>query len=114
MNRKKFENYDDFIKKFNKTGGGHKLTTDDCYTPHDVYDIVLDWVIDKYDLSNDTKIVRPFYPGGNYKEFDYPTNCVVIDNPPFSILASIRKWYMKQGIKYFLFCPTLISLYKKA
>lgn len=22
MNRKKFENYDDFIKKFNKTGGG--------------------------------------------------------------------------------------------
>ena len=46
MNRKKFENYDDFIKKFNKPGGGHKLTTDDCYTPHDVYDIVLDWVIE--------------------------------------------------------------------
>lgn len=113
MNRKKFENYDDFIKKFNKPGGGHKLTTDDCYTPHDVYDVVLDWVIDKYNLQDDTKIVRPFYPGGNYKEFDYPTNCVVIDNPPFSILASIRKWYMKQGIKYFLFCPTLTSLYKK-
>ena len=113
MNRKKFENYDDFIKKFNKPGGGHKLTTDDCYTPHDVYDVVLDWVIDKYNLQDDTKIVRPFYPGGNYKEFDYPTNCVVIDNPPFSILASIRKWYMKQGIKYFLFCPTFTSLYKK-
>lgn len=113
MNRKKLENYEDFIKKFNKTGGGHKLTTDDCYTPHDVYDIVLDWVIDKYDLQDSTKIVRPFYPGGNYKEFDYPTNCVVIDNPPFSILASIRKWYMKQCIKYFLFCPTLTSLYKK-
>lgn len=90
--------------------GGHKLTTDDCYTPHDVYDVVLDWVIDKYNLQDDTKIVRPFYPGGNYKEFDYPTNCVVIDNPPFSILASIRKWYMKQGIKYFLFCPTFTSL----
>lgn len=43
MNRKKFENYDDFIKKFNKPGGGHKLTADDCYTPHDVYDVVLDW-----------------------------------------------------------------------
>ena len=112
MNRKKFENYDDFIKKFNKPGG-HKLTTDECYTPDDVYNIVLDWVIDKYNLQDDTKIVRPFYPGGNYKEFDYPTNCVVIDNPPFSILASIRKWYMKQGIKYFLFCPTLTSLYKK-
>lgn len=90
--------------------GGHKLTTDDCYTPHDVYDVVLDWVIDKYNLQDDTKIVRSFYPGGNYKEFDYPTNCVVIDNPPFSILASIRKWYMKQGIKYFLFCPTFTSL----
>lgn len=61
MNRKKFENYDDFIKKFNKPGEGHKLTTDDCYTPHDVYDVVLDWVINKYNLSNDTKIVRPFY-----------------------------------------------------
>lgn len=110
MNRKKFENYDDFIKKFNKPGG-HKLTTDDCYTPHDVHDVVLDWVIDKYNLQDDTKIVRPFYPGENYKEFDYPTDCVVIDNPPFSILASIRKWYMKQGIKYFLFCPHIhISL----
>lgn len=73
----------------------------------------MDWVIDKYNLQDDTKIVRPFYPGGNYKEFDYPTNCIVIDNPPFSILASIRKWYMKQGIKYFLFCPTFTSLYKK-
>lgn len=113
MNRKKFENYDDFIKKFNKPGGGHKLTTDECYTPDDVYDVVLDWVIDKYNLQDDTKIVRPFYPGGNYKEFDYPKNCVVVDNPPFSILASIRKWYMKQSIKYFLFCPTLTSLYKK-
>lgn len=113
MNRKKFENYDEFIKKFNKPRGGHKLTTDDCYTPDDVYDIVLDWVIDKYNLQDGTKIVRPFYPCGNYKEFDYPTNCVVIDNPPFSILASIRKWYMKQGIKYFLFCPALTSLYKK-
>ena len=83
--------------------GGHKLTTDDCCTPDDVYDIVLDWVIDKHNLQDGTKIVRPFYPGGNYKEFDYPTDCVVIDNPPFSILASIRKWYMKQGIKYFLY-----------
>ena len=31
--------------------GGHKLTTDDCYTPHDVYDVVLDWVIDKIQSS---------------------------------------------------------------
>lgn len=113
MNRKKFENYDDFIKKFNKTRGGHKLTTDDCYTPDDVYNIVLDWVINTYNLPNDTKIIRPFYPGGNYKEFDYPADCVVVDNPPFSILANIRKWYMKQGTRYFLFCPTLTSLYKK-
>lgn len=39
--------------------GGYKLTTDDCYTPYDVYDVVLDWVIDKYNLQDDTKIVRP-------------------------------------------------------
>lgn len=113
MDRKKFENYDAFIEKFNKPKGSHKLTTDDCYTPQDVYEIVLEWVINKYNLLNDVKIVRPFYPGGDYKEFDYPADCVVVDNPPFSILANIRKWYIKQGIKYFLFCPTLTSLYKK-
>ena len=39
MNRKKFENYDDFIKKFNKPGG-HKLTTDDCYLDHFIQAVI--------------------------------------------------------------------------
>lgn len=38
-------------------------------------------------------IVRPFWPGGDYEDFDYPTGCVVIDNPPFSILSKIVRFY---------------------
>jgi hypothetical protein len=31
----------------------------------------------------------------------------VIDNPPFSIFAEIRRWYQERGIRYFLFAPHL-------
>jgi len=71
-----------------------------------VYDAVLEWVRDKYDLG-DAPIVRPFRPGGDYQSEEYPEGCVVVDNPPFSILASIRRWYTERGIKYFLFAPSL-------
>ena len=33
-----FEDYDGFVEKFKP-----KKTTDDCYTPPDVYDCVSDW-----------------------------------------------------------------------
>ena len=33
--------------------------------------------------------------------------CVVIDNPPFSIIAQIVRFYLKRGIKFFLFAPHL-------
>ena len=33
--------------------------------------------------------------------------CVVLDNPPFSIISKICAWYDERGIKYFLFAPTL-------
>ena len=71
-----------------------------------MYDAVLEWVRDKYDLG-DAPIVRPFRPGGDYQSEEYPDGCVVVDNPPFSILASIRRWYTERGIKYFLFAPAL-------
>lgn len=32
---------------------------------------------------------------------------IVVDNPPFSILAEIRKFYNEKGIRYFLFAPSL-------
>ena len=71
-----------------------------------MYDAVLEWVRDKYDLG-DAPIVRPFRPGGDYQSEEYPEGCVVVDNPSFSILASIRRWYTEHGIKYFLFAPSL-------
>ena len=54
--------------------------------------------------------MRPFYPGGDYEHYDYPTGCIVIGNPPFSIFAKIVDFYNKHGINYFLFAPGLTSM----
>ena len=97
----KSKGYKEFVEKFKP-----KKTTDDCYTPSEVYKRVKDWVIKKYDLEG-REIVRPFYPGGDYERFVYPEGCVVLDNPPFSILAKIKKFYTEKGIDYFLFAPAL-------
>ena len=43
-----------------------KLTTDDCYTPDNVYSVVRDYVAERYGLDPGT-FVRPFYPGGDYQ-----------------------------------------------
>ena len=59
------------------------------------------------------EIVRPFYPGGDFEKFNYPPGCLVLDNPPFSILSQIRRFYHYHGIKYFLFAPSL-TLFKSA
>ncbi len=63
-----------------------------------------------------TKFVRPFYPGGDYEKYNYMSDNIVVDNPPFSILAQIVKWYQSQGIKFFLFAPglTIIGLTRHA
>ena len=42
-----------------------------------------------------------------YENFDYPENSVVVDNPPFSIISKIIRFYNERGIKYFLFAPHL-------
>lgn len=97
-----FNDYDGFVEKFKP-----KKTTDDCYTPPAIYDAVCRWVNDNLLPLNGVDIVRPFYPGGNYERFDYPDDCLVLDNPPFSILAKIRRFYHARGIRYFLFAPTL-------
>lgn len=93
--------YDAFVEKFKL-----KKTTDDCYTPANVYDAVADWCAAEYGLDRRT-FVRPFYPGGDYEHFDYPAGCVVVDNPPFSILSQIVRFYLYRGIKFFLFAPSL-------
>ena len=100
------EEYEQFVDKFKP-----KLTTDDVYTPDNVYEAVRSWAVDHYQLDG-APIVRPFYPGGDYKSADYPAGCVVIDNPPFSILSEICAWYEEHGVRYLLFAPglTLFSI----
>lgn len=95
------EEYQEFLEKFKL-----KKTTDDCYTPAPVYDAVARYVEETYGLSR-ANFVRPFYPGGDYQTEKYPEGCVVVDNPPFSIMSEILRFYDSKGIKFFLFAPTL-------
>lgn len=95
------DEYKAFVEKFKA-----KKTTDDCYTPAPVYDAVADWVAREYHL-NRAAFVRPFFPGGDFERFDYPDRCVVVDNPPFSILSRILRFYLRRGIAFFLFAPAL-------
>ena len=101
LESEKTEEYDAFVEKFKP-----KLTTDDCYTPANVYNALLAWALPRYQIEA-APIVRPFYPGGDYQKFTYPDGCVVIDNPPFSILSEICRWYSKRGIRFLLFAPHL-------
>ena len=95
------EDYEKFVDKFKP-----KLTTDDCYTPQNIYEVIRDWALAHYGLQG-APVIRPFYPGGDYEHETYPDGCVVIDNPPFSILSQICRFYTKRGIRFFLFAPAL-------
>ena len=97
----KSKNYEEFVEKFKP-----KRTTDDCFTPPEIYETVKAWVCDRYNIDSN-KVVRPFWPGANYQTTEYPVDCVVIDNPPFSILSQICKWYSDNRIRFFLFAPAL-------
>lgn len=96
-----FNDYESFVDKFEI-----KKTTDDCYTPPEVYQIVLNYVSENYDLSG-KEIIRPFYPDGDYESIEYNQNSVVIDNPPFSIISKITRFYTTNKIPFFLFAPHL-------
>lgn len=99
----KGETYEEFVAKFKKNA---PKTPDDCYTPQPVYEVVKEYALKLAGLTEETCTpVRPFYPGGDYRNYDYPADAYVIDNPPFSILSEIRQFYMEKGIKYFLFAP---------
>lgn len=97
------DKYKEFVDKFKP-----KKTTDDCYTPDNVFEAVKTWVVNEYGID-ETKIKRPFWPGGDYEREEYPEGCTVVDNPPFSILTQICKKYVKHNIKFFLFAPTLTN-----
>lgn len=99
----KNETYEEFVEKFKP-----KLTTDDCFTPTEVYEAVKNWAVQKYKINPD-KIVRPFWPGGDYTSYEYQEGCIVLDNPPFSILAKIIRFYLDRNILFFLFAPGLTA-----
>lgn len=84
-----------------------KKTTDDCLTPDLVFDAVLEWVRTRYGIDETRPIVRPFWPGEDYRRRDYPERCVVVDNPPFSIISRIAADFLESGIDFFLFAPAL-------
>ena len=100
--------YLEFVDKFKP-----KKTTDDCYTPANVYEAVLDWVVSEYGIDRE-KVMRPFWPGCDYLREDYPDGCVVVDNPPFSIISQICRNYMASNIKFFLFAPYLTNFSARA
>ena len=95
-----FHDYESFVSKF----VAKEKTTDDTYTPKDVYEAVVGYVGSKYDLTG-KQILRPFYPGGDYENAEYPEDGVVIDNPPFSLFMKIVRFYSTHGIPFFLFGP---------
>lgn len=93
--------YKAFVEKFKS-----KKTTDDCYTPENIYNTVAQWAANRYGFST-ADIVRPFWPGADYQRTEYPPDCVVLDNPPFSILNKIVRHYASNRIRFFLFAPAL-------
>ena len=97
------DEYREFVEKFKP-----KKTTDDCYTPQNIYDVVKKWAVEEYSIDPEN-IVRPFWPGGDYERYEYPEGCVVLDNPPFSILSQIVKTYLQNGVHFFLFSPYLTN-----
>lgn len=98
-----FDDYDGFVEKFEA-----KKTTDDCYTPPEAYRIALEYVAENVDLKG-LEIVRPFYTGGDFEAIDYTEKMIVIDNPPFSIITKICRFYLERGVKFFLFAPHLTA-----
>lgn len=96
------EGYAEFVDKFKP-----KLTTDDCYTPPEVFAAVLAFVREQVRPVDDKDVIRPFKPGGDYERETYPPGGVVVDNPPFSIFSKIVKFYTEHGVPFFLFAPAL-------
>nr|DAE82110.1 MAG TPA: adenine-specific methyltransferase [Caudoviricetes sp.] len=98
----KNQDYNEFVDKFKP-----KKTTDDCYTPVPIYNALIRYIDENVVCLKDYQILRPFYPGGNFEKVKYEDYNIVIDNPPFSILAKIVDYYIEKDIKFWLFAPHL-------
>ena len=98
------QQYNAFVDKFKP-----RHASDDTHTPPNVYEAVLAWCERRYGIDR-AKVLRPFYPGGDYANAEYLEGCCVIDNPPFSILSQIVRIYLGRGIPFFLFAPSLTCI----
>lgn len=58
------DDYKQFVEKFKP-----KKTTDDCYTPENVFTAVVEWAREEYGIDPE-KLIRPFWPGGGLREND--------------------------------------------
>ena len=58
------DDYKQFVEKFKP-----KKTTDDCYTPENVFTAVVEWAREEYGIDP-AKLIRPFWPGGGLREND--------------------------------------------
>ena len=96
------ESYKEFVEKFKP-----KKTTDDCYTPPEIWDVIVRYVKRMYGVC-EGEICRPFYQGGDYEKEDY-SGKIVVDNPPFSIISKKITYYLERDIKFFLFIPHLTA-----
>ena len=93
------DEYNEFLDKFEQP-----KTTDDCYTPDNIYEIIAEYVANRYKKDR-ALFVRPFYPGGDYQNERYAPGSVVVDNPPFSLMAEIVDFYIEKGQAFFIFAP---------
>lgn len=97
-----FDDYEAFTEKFKP-----KKTTDDCYTPEPVFEAVRDFALAlNPEATAGRRVIRPFWPGGDYESEDY-TGGAVIDNPPFSIFSKIVRFYASRRVPFFLLAPQL-------
>lgn len=105
----KSRSYEEFVDKFKS-----EKTTGDCYTPPEVYDAVLARVRDEYGVGDGVPIVCPFWLGADCERVEYPVGCVVVDNPPFSILAKIIRFYQAHGVRFFPVRSCIDSVFRDA
>ena len=98
-----FHDYESYVAKFRD----RPKTTDDTFTPPDVYEAVLQYLREERLITPADTILRPFYPGGDYEHADYPPGGIVVDNPPFSCFSRICRFFADRAIPFFLFGPGL-------
>ena len=59
-----FNDYEGFVEKFKP-----KKTTDDCYTPKEVYDVILEWAVERYGIDpSKIKADLGWYPETPFEE----------------------------------------------